>query len=93
MITLVPIGGLCNRMRSTATAYALSRRLKTTLKVIWIVNNDLGAAYNELLNTLFGINICVINNIIKNKATIISVLWVVALYIVSDRSDASATRI
>jgi hypothetical protein len=48
MITLVPVGGLCNRMRAIAAAHDLSKKLETTLNVIWIINNDLGAAYIEL---------------------------------------------
>jgi hypothetical protein len=48
MITLVPIGGLCNKMRAIASAYALACKLQVQLKVIWINNADLGANFADL---------------------------------------------
>jgi hypothetical protein len=48
IITLIPTGGLCNRMRSIAAAYALARDVRRRLKVIWIRNSELGAFYTDL---------------------------------------------
>lgn len=48
MLTIVPEGGLCNRMRSIASAYALARKTNRKLRVIWLINNELGAAYEDL---------------------------------------------
>lgn len=47
-ITLVPRGGLANRMRAIASATALSARIGAKLTVIWIKTADLSAAYSDL---------------------------------------------
>ncbi len=48
MITLKPVGGLCNRMRAISSTYALASKMKRELHVIWSVNEELGASYNDL---------------------------------------------
>lgn len=48
MLTIVPEGGLCNRMRTIASAYALAQNTNRRLRVIWVVNDQLGADYKDL---------------------------------------------
>jgi len=52
MITLVPTGGLGNRMRAIASAIALAERAKTKLRIIWFQDWGLGCNFNELFSTL-----------------------------------------
>lgn len=47
-ITCVPIGGLCNRMRAVASAAWMAERLGAGVTVYWAVNQDCGAAFNDL---------------------------------------------
>jgi len=48
MITLVPIGGLCNRMRAIASGVFVSKALGIPLKVVWKKNNDCYADFSDL---------------------------------------------
>ncbi len=48
MITIVPEGGLANRMRAVDSAYSLSKAHNKKLKVIWLRNNDLNCPFNVL---------------------------------------------
>lgn len=50
-ITLVPRGGLANRMRAIASAAALSARIGAKLTVVWINTADLSAAFSDLFLT------------------------------------------
>lgn len=50
-ITLVPRGGLANRMRAIASAAALSARIDAKLTVVWINTSDLSAAFSDLFIT------------------------------------------
>lgn len=48
MITLVPIGGLCNRMRAIASGVYVSKALGIPLEVVWKKNNDCYANFDDL---------------------------------------------
>ena len=48
MITLVPIGGLGNRMRAFASGIALSRATNQQLRVFWIKDKGLNCRFDEL---------------------------------------------
>ncbi len=48
MIKLIPVGGLCNRMRVMASAYALSKKTNKELSVYWFINNAMCVPYNDL---------------------------------------------
>lgn len=50
-ITLVPRGGLANRMRAIASASALATRIGAKLNVVWIATKDLAALYSDLFLT------------------------------------------
>ena len=50
-ITLVPRGGLANRMRAIASASALATRIGAKLNVVWIATKDLTALYSDLFLT------------------------------------------
>jgi hypothetical protein len=48
MITLIPGGGLANRMRAIDSAYNLALQHKKKLKVLWIKNKDLNCDFYTL---------------------------------------------
>ena len=48
MITLVPGGGLANRMRAIDSAYQLSQKQNQELLVIWIKNSELNCSFNDI---------------------------------------------
>lgn len=50
MITLVPEGGLCNRMRAIASTWALSRSYSQQLRVWWYRSPDLNASFEDLFD-------------------------------------------
>ncbi|MDP4276805.1 MAG: hypothetical protein Q8914_04135 [Bacteroidota bacterium] len=47
-ITLVPIGGLCNRMRAMASGVSMAEHLDGTITVCWEKNKDCLADFGEL---------------------------------------------
>ena len=52
MLTLAPMGGLANRMRSILSAYSLSNRLGCDLRVVWIRDGGLNAKFTDLFETV-----------------------------------------
>jgi hypothetical protein len=48
VITIVPEGGLCNRMRSIAAAHILARRAEQPLRVAWYRTPQLNARFETL---------------------------------------------
>jgi hypothetical protein len=48
MITIVPGGGLANRMRAIDSAYNLAIQHKQKLKIVWIKNRDLNCSFDLL---------------------------------------------
>lgn len=57
MITFVPAGGLGNRMRSVASAIALTRDANTELRIIWFQDWGLGCRFDELFLPLSGVHL------------------------------------
>lgn len=51
MITLVPVGGLANRMRAIASAAMLAKRCNSPLRVIWFKDQGLNCRFDELFRT------------------------------------------
>lgn len=49
-ITLLTLGGLANRMRAIASAVALAHDTRRPLRVIWPVNNELRARFDDLFH-------------------------------------------
>lgn len=49
-ITIVPEGGLCNRMRAVGSALALAKRANAGLKIIWYRTPDFNASFERLLS-------------------------------------------
>ena len=47
-ITLVPIGGLCNRLRAIQSAIALANDCNVPLRVVWLRDQGLGARFTDL---------------------------------------------
>lgn len=50
MITLLPLGGLANRMRSIASGVSLARKYNSRLRIIWIKDAGLNCAFSELFH-------------------------------------------
>lgn len=48
MITLVPVGGLANRMKAIDSAIALARKVQTGLRIIWYKDKGLNCRFDEL---------------------------------------------
>lgn len=51
-IVLVPLGGLCNRLRAMQSAMALARDVQAPLHIIWLRDAGLGARYSDLFAPL-----------------------------------------
>lgn len=66
MITLMPEGGLCNRMRAIDSAIAVARAANHALQVIWTISGfpppaqgfQLGCSFAELFEIPDGIRVC-----------------------------------
>ena len=53
-LTLVPLGGLCNRLRALLSARSLvDHDHELRVRVVWDVNRDCAARYDELLEDHF----------------------------------------
>lgn len=52
MITLVPDGGLCNRMRAIDSCIALSEEIKQPLTVYWMKNAMLNCGFHDLFEPI-----------------------------------------
>ena len=50
MITIVPEGGLCNRMRSIASCYLLAQSACTSLRVKWYLTEDLNCRFDDIFD-------------------------------------------
>lgn len=50
MITLIPIGGLANRMRAVASAFALARSTGHELRVVWFRDRGLNCRFARLFD-------------------------------------------
>lgn len=57
MIILQPVGGLCNRMRTIASALQLAKRKNTNLLVFWQCNGDLNAPFESLFEPIKGMKV------------------------------------
>jgi len=51
-ILLVPLGGLCNRLRAIMSAISLARDIQVPLKIIWLRDAGLNARFSDLFNPL-----------------------------------------
>ncbi len=56
MITIEPMGGLCNRMRTLDAALALGRRLDRKVQVIWYQHAGLNCRFDYLFEKIPGIS-------------------------------------
>lgn len=54
-IVVRPQGGLCNRMRAIAATYTLARKVDKKTQLVWVVDGELGACYEELFQPIEGI--------------------------------------
>lgn len=69
MITLVPVGGLANRMKAIDSAIALARETGTSLRIIWYKDQGLNCRFDELFQQL-----SVDNNIKLKEASFLDLL-------------------
>lgn len=51
-ILLVPLGGLCNRLRAIMSAISLARDIQAPLKIVWLRDAGLNARFSDLFNPL-----------------------------------------
>ncbi|MCH5225345.1 MAG: hypothetical protein J1D77_05065 [Muribaculaceae bacterium] len=63
-LTVVPTGGLANRMRAIASAYALCKATNRNLKIIWQRNGELNASFSDLFKADGLVDIVEINPIL-----------------------------
>ena len=49
-IIVQPTGGLCNRMRTIASAVQLAQKLNCKIKVLWVKDPTLNAPFNSLFD-------------------------------------------
>ena len=47
-LTLVPLGGLCNRLRMIQSGLTLSAIAKAEVQIVWVRNQELGAAFTDM---------------------------------------------
>lgn len=57
-LTFIPSGGLANRMRAVASAYALCRRTGVQLRVVWIKDWALNAPFGEIFRSADSLHVC-----------------------------------
>lgn len=64
-ITIVPSGGLCNRMKAVSAAVSLAQECRSRLTIIWFRDTGLSARYDQLFGPLQ------IYNVSLREATVI----------------------
>lgn len=72
MIHIIPVAGLCNRMRALDSAVALARDLSLPITVYWQTNKDLNCPFDLLWEPIHGVEITMSDKIPKALRTIIS---------------------
>lgn len=70
MITLVPIGGLGNRMRAIASGIALSEATQQKLCIVWIKDKGLNCRFDELFYSPKFNDVCIKEHSLWNKFAI-----------------------
>ena len=48
ILTLVPLGGICNRMRAIDSALSLASKVESELRVLWCLDADVGSRFETL---------------------------------------------
>ncbi len=61
MFIIQPSGGLCNRMRAINSARALAKRRKEKLVILWYLNPELNAAFEDLFQPIQEPDITLLN--------------------------------
>lgn len=51
-LTLIPVGGLANRMKAIDAAVALSQKAHITLRILWFKDSGLNCCFNQLFKPL-----------------------------------------
>ena len=51
-IIVQPMGGLCNRMRTIASAVKLAKKLNCKMKVLWVKDKALNAPFKSLFEPI-----------------------------------------
>lgn len=65
MITVIPSGGLCDRLMTIESVISLAKQLKESkITLIWKLNNELNCPFEELLQPIQNI---VVKNVADNK--------------------------
>jgi hypothetical protein len=74
-LIIVPIGGLCNRMRVIDSAYALFNNKNAEVEIIWIKNKWMGSGFSKLFEPIISSNIR-----IKEAASVYNVMFGKPIY-------------
>src|SRR5207244_6372548 len=53
LLTIVPQGGLCNRIRAVDASVGLARRVGLDLRIIWQSNGDCNCAFSRLMDLAY----------------------------------------
>ena len=61
-ITLIPTGGLCNRLRAIASTYQTARRSNCALRVVWNRYDGMNARFSDLFKPIEDDNLIVEDN-------------------------------
>jgi hypothetical protein len=59
MIKLVPLGGLCNRMRAIDSAISLANSVNQKLEVFWVIDSEMSQNFHDLFKPITHQNIVV----------------------------------
>ncbi len=52
MITLRPVGGLCNRLMAIDSMIRVCESVKRDLRIIWLINEDVGISFHDIYKPL-----------------------------------------
>ena len=59
MIHLIPLGGLCNRMRAIDSAIAISEKFEISIQINWIKDSEMTSSFNDLFESIETNNISI----------------------------------
>ena len=79
MITLVPIGGLANRMRAVVAAFRASEKISQPLRIVWQDTDNCSARFDQLFEPLEGTNFNIVAGSFRDTPATHNNLWLPSL--------------
>ncbi len=58
-ITIIPVGGLCNRLRVINSAFLLFNNKNVEVEIIWLRDKGMGCAFDKLFEPILSSNIII----------------------------------